>query len=155
MARNSLELVDLRLARRVESEPPRRLRKVAAAVSRLALDRAGLARSPVFAAALRHLDAEEPLPAPLEEELARSAEDLDLRYLALLSEAEAGRVGHDAVLPRFREARAAAAVVFACHGDALKAATLSSYEAWAAIEEDTGLLRKAILTVLDEPDAGA
>jgi len=151
MVGNSLELIDTQLARRVEGESTRRLRKIAVAVSRLAVNRTGLGGSPILEVVLGHIDAQEPVPAALKRELTKFAEDLDEQYLALLPEEESGGLESDAVLPLFEKARAAAAVVFACDSDAFKAATESSYEAWAAIGEDTESLRKLISEALDEP----
>ncbi len=123
------------------------LRRVAAAVCKLAVERSGL-DAPQVQEVLRLLESNNTVPDDLTTRLKSLAEELDDRYLDLYGEAPEGSSGDEGWLSAFRKAKAAAALVFACEPNASFAATESAVEANEAIGDDIATLRRTIRTVL-------
>jgi hypothetical protein len=144
----SLRLVAPDLVARLQRASEGELRRVAAAVSSLAVTKAELSHEDVRAVFLN------PERTPdqwqhLRERIDRLVQELDERAWRAKQEVEAGRAPNEAYLRAFRMARAAAAVGNMLSADALDAASEAAYEAYFAIDDRT-VFREAIRRALGE-----
>jgi len=119
------------------------LRGVAVAVCNLAVQRSGL-KSPVVNEAMQYLLRWQAVPAGIQADLEDLVDQLDAKYFDAKDAAEAAGEGDENWHRAFHKARAAAAVLFACNEDPVRAAAESAFEANAAAHDDTAALRKVI-----------
>lgn len=124
-----------------------RLRRVAAAICKFAIERAGL-ESHLVNEAMRYLVSGQAVPMRIRTDLEDLVDQLDETYFDLKEVAEATNKGDETWHPMFHKARAAAAVLFACEEDPLRAASESAFEANAAAHDDTEALKKVMLESL-------
>lgn len=155
MVKYRLQVTEPGLLKLLLPESGDRLRKVAIAVSELALDASGL-HSPLVAQAIGELSEGKPIQPALRAELQHLVDELDEEYFKLKEEAESADSepslrDDDPTAPwrvMFHKARAAAAVLFACEDDPLFAAAEATDEARVAVHDDVDAVRIAVLTAL-------
>jgi hypothetical protein len=141
-----LSTVAVNLVERLSQQPPGRLRRVAAAVANLAVERTQLA-DPRVDAALAAVRGDVPATMPELSQVLALTEELDEIAWDTQDKVEAGVLPQQAYRDAFARARAAASVGFALEPDALHAALESVYEAQAAVA-DLEAVRVAVAAAL-------
>jgi hypothetical protein len=143
-----LSAVAIDMAEQLSLQPPRRLRRAAAAAASLAVERTQLAdrRLDTALAAVRG-----DIPAAMAElsQVLALTEELDEAAWDAQEQVEAGVLPERAYLAAFARARAAASVGFALEPSALRAALESVYEAQAAVD-DLDAVRVAVAAALTD-----
>jgi len=147
MVGDSLRQIAPDLSERLRGETESRLRTVALAVCKFAVNSAGL-ESPVVGDVLERLEAGKGIRATLRGKLEKLAEDLDERYFEWYNSVEEGRAESEGLDAAFEKARAAAAVLAACKEDAFVAVTECIYEGWAAIDQNMHAIRRIVTETL-------
>ena len=143
MVKYRLQLIAKELMAELMSVDEASLRRVAVAVSMLALQRSGL-ESPVVNKALEYLNEGRLVPQRIRTDLEDLVDQLDEKYFDLKEAAEAADKGDEMWHPEFHQARAAAAVFFVCEEDPLLAASESAYEASVAAHDDPQSVKRVI-----------
>lgn len=139
MTATRIELISPELRKRLDSASDAQLRQIAAAVSRVIVERVGISH-PAVTRALECLAKSEPPSDELRAEVQDYADGVDSAYLDLSDALESGRISQEQVSAAFSKARAASAVAFALSSSALLAASEATYEAASAVDDALEIL---------------